>query len=256
MVSGYKTVAVKRINKPTRGLGIKEVGSFVREVQNFAWMSKFPEFVDFGGWHEDDDYLYIVMEHVPGGSLNGFPAPSSFNLVTAREIAIQLCKGLKAMHSHGIAHRDLNPNVVKFVQNILVSSWIPLQIKIADFGVSKLVLSDSCTDFRTNVGTNWYKAPEIYIGSQGTYTTHVDLWSLGCVLYWIRVGKTPFTTIPELSQYYYNGVTPSWSFPDTGTPLAVIVPELLRAKPEDRITAEGALNVLLDPAQHKDCSLM
>ncbi|KAF8542259.1 hypothetical protein BDD12DRAFT_825702 [Trichophaea hybrida] len=58
-------------------------------------------------------------------------------------------------------------------------------------------------DFRINVGTEWYKALEIYIGSQETYITHVDLWSLGCVLYWTRVGRMPLTNayIPQLIQY-------------------------------------------------------
>lgn len=69
--------------------------------------------MDFEGWHEDDDYLYIVMEHVKLGSLSKHYPPPPFHPEIVQDIAIQLCKGLRVMHSCGIAHRDLNPNVCR-----------------------------------------------------------------------------------------------------------------------------------------------
>jgi serine/threonine protein kinase len=132
----------------------------------------------------------------------------------------------------------------------LICSWEPtIEIKIADFGVSKLASSENNTQFRTNVGTEWYKAPEIFLSTQ-PYTTNVDLWSLGCVLYWMGEARTPFTDYNELFQYYHKGAMPSWSFRGTRTPLAVVMEGLLRAKPENRITTEEALSALLSEAEY------
>lgn len=86
-----------------------------------------------------------------------------------------MLKGLKYMHLAGIYHRDLKP------KNLLVNSNCDL--KICDFGLAKPDISslkNQSSKFTDYIATRWYRAPEI-ISSQKTYTSSVDLWSVGCI---------------------------------------------------------------------------
>jgi serine/threonine protein kinase len=71
--------------------------------------------VKFKAWHEDWDFLYIVMEYIELGSLHDCVFPRTVKKQhtenNIKAVAKQLAEGLKIMHESGIAHRDLNPNV-------------------------------------------------------------------------------------------------------------------------------------------------
>ena len=85
----------------------------------------------------------------------------------------QALSALEYLHSDAVetvAHRDVKP------ANILVLSRVPFSIKLADFGLAK----DS-SNLNTFCGTTVYTAPEIY--EDECYTTAVDMWSLGVVVY-------------------------------------------------------------------------
>lgn len=81
----------------------------------------------------------------------------------------------------------------------------PILIKLADFGISKMNREGN-TELRTNVGTDGYIAPEIYSlvddwREDSSYTTAVDIWSLGCLLYYMLTRHTPFPTFLSLQAY-------------------------------------------------------
>ena len=66
--------------------------------------------MEFLGWFEQPETLYIAMEYVEGGDLTqhtGTPRPQE----TVQNISKQILEGLKVMHQQGIAHRDLKPGV-------------------------------------------------------------------------------------------------------------------------------------------------
>ena len=111
----------------------------------------------------------LVTEYLPLGNL----ACQSY--ITEEDNLQILCQGLQALkylHSQSppLAHRDIKP------ENILVQSQIPFVIKLVDFGLAK---NDST--FKTFCGTNKYAAPEIW--EHCHYTTMVDIWSLGVVVF-------------------------------------------------------------------------
>jgi nemo like kinase len=85
----------------------------------------------------------------------------------------QILRGLKYLHSAKILHRDIKPG------NLLVNSNCLL--KICDFGLSRVVDMDRVEPLTHEVVTQYYRAPEILMGSRH-YTTAVDMWSVGCVL--------------------------------------------------------------------------
>jgi serine/threonine protein kinase len=66
--------------------------------------------VQFFGWHEDNNYIYIVMEHVEIGDLEHH-LNIQWTEGDAKVVARQLLEGLKIMHTDGIIHRDLKPAV-------------------------------------------------------------------------------------------------------------------------------------------------
>lgn len=95
--------------------------------------------------------------------------------IAVEETVAVLCQGLLALqylHSEGIgyAHRDIKPT------NILVKSRVPFIIKLGDFGLAKNIM-----DLATCCGTYQYTAPEVW--KKGGYTSAVDIWSLGVVIF-------------------------------------------------------------------------
>lgn len=99
---------------------------------------------------------------------------------------------LISKHERNIVHRDIKP------ENILLISLSDLSIKLADFGLAKIIGEESFTS--TLCGTPSYVAPEILVsGNNRRYTKAVDIWSLGVVLYICLCGFPPFSD--ELYRY-------------------------------------------------------
>lgn len=102
-------------------------------------------------------------------------------------IIYQSMKALKYLHSGELIHRDLKPS------NILLNS--ECLAKLADFGLARSVAmseGDGCLPIMTEyVATRWYRAPEILLGST-KYTKAVDMWSIGCILGELIIGKALF----------------------------------------------------------------
>jgi len=98
------------------------------------------------------------------------------------------------MHSAELLHRDLKPS------NLLLNS--ECHMKVADFGLARsLAITDPdqvpiVTDY---VATRWYRAPEILLGSNN-YSKGVDMWSVGCILAELLIGKPFFPGTSTLNQ--------------------------------------------------------
>ncbi|CAE7695066.1 fhkD [Symbiodinium sp. CCMP2456] len=142
---------------------------------------------------EEFDYLYLIMELVSGGELGEWIVKKgSFPENMARHVFVQLVEGLSYIHSKGIIHRDLKPD------NVLVdegaSKLEHLEVKLSDFGHSRLINDGFNTRHTARVGTAMYWAPEVCDPEKAAlgYDQSVDLWSLGVVLYVMLIGFFPF----------------------------------------------------------------
>ena len=134
---------------------------------------------------EDPDTLnpYIVMEYVPGDSLEKHVAESAdrFPLSSTLALVEQVAEALDYAHSQGIVHRDIKP------ANILLPENGPP--KITDFGIAKLNFGHA-TSLGEAMGTPAFMSPEQLNGEQ--VDGRSDLFSLGVVLYTLLTGYRPF----------------------------------------------------------------
>jgi len=155
---------------------------FVKEARSLAQLSH-PNIVAVHDVGEVDNLPYIVMEHLPGGSVKGrIERLGPLKAGDAARIAIEVANGLAFAHSKGIIHADLKPSNILFDAND--------HAKIADFGIARTPKEDAATP--ELYATAMYVAPERVEGKQATVQS--DIYGLGLVLYEMLVGQPPFTS--------------------------------------------------------------
>lgn len=118
-------------------------------------------------------------------------------------------------------------------------------VKITDFGTSKV--TSPTTMAKTLVGTQLYLAPELAAAFFGTgprcYTSAVDIWALGCILYFMLSRSTPFgdseNTFPRIIKAEYSFDDPVWG--SVSEAAKDLISRLLVKGPEERLTASEIL---------------
>jgi len=133
---------------------------------------------------EDDNYVYMLLEHCPGGSLWELCSQLPSRRLSEGQAAVyfsQILTGVDHMHRHGCIHRDLK------TENMLLTHNNE-EIRICDFGWSAEAQDERA--LRTTCGTPKFWAPEIF--KNDLQTAAVDLWALGTLIYELLVGHAPF----------------------------------------------------------------
>lgn len=134
---------------------------------------------------ENAEYIFIVMEYLPGGDLGEYLSKIKYKVSEERAATImfQLASGINYLHQYGILHRDLKP------ENILLSECSEKGVvKIMDFGLSKIMgPQERVAD---GFGTLSFVAPEVLI--RQPYGKQIDIWSLGVILYFMLSATLPF----------------------------------------------------------------
>ena len=212
------------------------VERFRREAQSAASLSH-PNIVQIydRGCSESDRY-YMVMEHVPGGTLKehlqsrGPLAPD-----LAAGVITQIARALGVAHRRGIVHRDVKPH------NMLITK--KGDVKVADFGIARAASATTTSQTSQILGTVNYMSPEQAMGEPATPAN--DLYSVGVVFYEMLTGKVPFEagSPAAISMKHVNEPprTPKELNPDVPEGMNALVMKLLSKKAEARHADAGEL---------------
>ena len=192
-----KIVAIKKIKKEL--LAKKNQIIHVRNEQLFMSKVKSPWIVELKASFQEDDFLYLVMEFLPGGDfMNLLIEKDKLTEAEAKFYIAELILAVESIHKLDCIHRDIKPD------NILIDK--NGHIKLSDFGLAKvsdkLYEQNTVKDTNFNpkklthkklyscVGTAYYVAPEV-LNKKG-YGKEIDWWSVGVIFFEMLVGYAPF----------------------------------------------------------------
>lgn len=230
-------VAVKVIEKAS----LSKQGQQLRQEVSLMKMIDHPNIVKLICLFEETDRVFLVLELMAGGELftritrvypHGYPESVASAMVK------RILEGIAYLHDKKIIHRDLKPENL-----IYVSPQDDYQIKIADFGLAKLIDEESFA--KTACGSPSYVAPEVLLRKPEGYGAPVDLWATGVITYVLLCGFCPFYH-QNNSVLYQMIIKGEFTFPspyfDKVSPFAKdFVCKLLQVDPARRWTANQAL---------------
>ena len=220
---------------------------FTREALAAARVSAAPSTVtifDVGEW---EGRPYIVMEHLPGGSIaerlerDGAQPP-------ARALAWleDAAQALDEANRHGIVHRDVKPG------NLLLDA--DGNVKVADFGIASAAGLDSLTQAGTVLGTAGYLSPEQARGERATPAS--DRYALAVLAYELLAGRRPFERESPTAEAaaHVSAEPPPISTVVGGLPPALdaVFARALAKDPDDRYASCGAFVADLRSALRDD----
>ena len=167
---------------------------FRREARSLAKLNH-PNIVNIYDYGETGGLCYFVMEFVDGADLRKMIRARRMTAAEALAVVPKICDALQFAHEEGVVHRDIKP------ENILIDK--KGRVKIADFGLAKLLLREqsdlTLTQTGFALGTPKYMAPE-QLDNPDSVDHRADIYSLGVVFYEMLTGEIPMGRFAPPSQ--------------------------------------------------------
>jgi len=217
---------------------------FIREARAAAAVNH-PNVVTIHAVEDHADQPFLVMEYLGDGSLRDrLRQERQLDPIEAIRLSAQIASGLAAAHAQGVIHRDVKPG------NIMLEKGLE-RVRITDFGLARVAIDNvELTSRGLAVGTPAYMAPEQVAGEK--VDSRTDLFALGCVIYAMLGGHSPFhgkhalDTAQKVTQYD----PPDLHKVNERTPLFLseIVMRLLQKDPNHRY--QSAMEVANELNEH------
>ncbi len=225
----HRTVAIKVLSPELAHSAVAR-RRFRREAQAVAAISH-PNVLTIHSVEAEGETPFIVMEFVAGDSLRQYV--DRHGKLTALEVVrlgTQIAMGLAAAHANGVIHRDVKPG------NVMLHEGAT-RLRLMDFGLARVAFDNvELTSHDQCVGTPAYMAPEQVRGQE--VDGRADLFSLGCVLYYMMTGFSPFQgkSPAETIHRILSQEPPPLDRSAIGASpvLAEIISKLLQKEPEQR----------------------
>jgi serine/threonine protein kinase len=195
--------------------------------------------------------FYYVMELLDGVSLEELverygPVPAERCVAILR----QVCHSLAEAHAMGLVHRDVKPANIFLCRYGLEHDFV----KVLDFGLVKRAQGEPdvrVTAVGSFAGTPAYCSPESAVGEEGTVDSRSDLYSLGCVGFWLLTGRTVFeasTPVQMLMRHVNTPPPPPSACSELPVPpeLDAVILDLLEKDPQARPASAAAVVARLD----------
>jgi len=213
---------------------------FIREAQACAAIRD-EHVIGIHAVEQEHQPPFLVMDYISGQSLQQrIDRAAPLSVAEILRIGMQTAAGLAAAHAQGLIHRDVKP------ANILLENGVQ-RVKITDFGLARLVDDASVTQSGVVAGSPQYMSPEQARGEAIDHRS--DLFSLGCVLYAMCTGQSPFrgsSTVAVLRRVVdeaprpireVNSEIPDW--------LVAVIEKLLAKQPAERLQSASEVAELL-----------
>lgn len=202
---------------------------FEREIGILKKLSH-PNIVRYYGGGTHEGQRWYAMELIDGGAVSQLlKRRGRLTPEQAIEAGRQLCAALEHAHNAGIIHRDLKPG------NLFITTRG--RIKLGDFGIARDTEASPLTAAGKTVGTYAYMAPEQIRGS-AAISRKTDLYAVGCLLYELLTGQTPFLADNPaemlLAHMEHEPFPVRSKCPACPVALELLVLRLLEKDPDDR----------------------
>eukprot|EP00755_Sulcionema_specki_P001871 Sspe_Gene.117649::Locus_109210_Transcript_1_1_Confidence_1.000_Length_1372::g.117649::m.117649/K08817/CCRK; cell cycle related kinase len=246
-----KAVAIKVIQNAKGGPNSTISPAAFREMKALQQLQPHPHVVALHEVLASGSHLCLVtdlLETDLGTVLSNVPGRLPMPEATAKGLMKQLLLGVAHVHAHNLVHRDIKPG------NLLLD--VNGTLKIGDFGLARPLRRGSEEAMTHEVGTKWYRAPELLLGAR-RYTSAIDMWSCGCVYGEMLLGTPVFPGTTEIDQiirifqvlgspndktWPQRATLPDWGkvhiSPHEGIPISKLVS---RASPSSVALLEGLL---------------
>ena len=221
-----RRVAIK-VMLPGLTYGERMWDRFLAEARTAAKLDH-PHIVYIHSVKERDRFLYFVMKHIDGRSLDDLLSHhKAFPIPVAQTILAEVARALDYAHREGVIHRDIKP------ANIMVDQ--KGQSIVMDFGIARAAETEHFTQTGATIGTPAYMSPEQCHGAETSAAS--DQYSLGILAYELLTGAPPFSGTPIELQIAHMQDTPI-PIRDRRSELSLelsgAVMRMLLKKPEER----------------------
>lgn len=211
MTDKNEVFALKKIKIRTDERDEELYRNYANEIDLLKRMRGRKEIVSLRDSYINRDCIAILMEYgevdlgrfleeerqrVKGGYRKGG------ELYMVKNIWEQMLRAVKCIHEFRIVHRDLKPANFLFVGG---------RLKLIDFGISKEIKNDTTNIIREKqIGTINYMSPEAIKEGKTKMGRSSDMWSLGCILYEMYFGESPFMRFKSLVQRMQKLLDPEY----------------------------------------------
>lgn len=180
--------------------------------------------VGFHGHFEDEQHVYILLEHCSRKSLvQTLKNRGKLTEPEVRYLMFQAVQACSYLHAQRVIHRDIK------VGNFFLNA--DMELRLGDFGLA-VRLKEEEKKIKTMCGTPNYIAPEVL--SKEGHSYEVDTWALGCVMYTLLVGHPPFET-KSLRETYNRIRNNEYTIPSRiSDNAAKLIKRMLKPNPADR----------------------
>jgi len=215
---------------------------FIREAKIAAKLSH-PNIIPIHDVKEEKNFTYYSMSYIEGVSLAQIIRKGgALNPKIIARLGIQICFALQNAHENNVIHRDIKP------ENILIDKKrMPI---VVDFGIAKALSESKLSQTGMLIGTPHYMSPEQI--KTGNVDGRSDIYSLGCVLYEMATGRTPFKGLDPTSLMYHQvnemPQPPIAVNKDVPQVLSDLILKALAKNPDDRFQTTAELGRALHDA--------